>query len=995
MNFQFARITVIGVAILCLQAGGSVTAETRHVPGPVPAPSTTRGHSIRPRSRSQGPMSRQLLSKVDYGRLPLSFEENVGQVDDSVKFLARGAGYSLALKSTEAVFVLDGRTAASNRTGLRAGAPSKADIGSPSMLRMQLIGTAANARMAGGSALPGKVNYLIGNDSSRWKTNIPTYAKVVYRGIYPGVDLSYYGNQYKLEYDFIVAPGADPSKIAIGFSGAKQMRVGPKGDLVLSIRHADVRWHRPVVYQESNGKRSPVACRYVLQPHGRLSFDVGHYDGRRPLIIDPVFAYSTYLGSSFEDKATSIALDRDGNAYVTGQTTYSSDFIGTSNPPGGTVGFVSKLDPSGSFLRYSSFIGDLTPLSVAVDRNGAAYVAGYITAATLSVTNGAQATYGAGNGDGFLIKLNVFGNAVDYGTYLGGSGGDAAIAVALGPDGTAYVAGTTKSTDFRTVAAYQSHNSGKEDAFVVRIDTAITGPNSLLYSTYLGGSDDDEAVAIAVDAGGRFYVTGLTYSLDYPLAGAFQRTPKPIFVTAFDAKGAAPTYSTYFGSATVHALAVDNKRHAYITGNTTDAQLPIRNAVQTTLVGRSSGFGNQSDGFVTEFDTASSGDGSLIYSTYLGGLDAYIGIGIAVDVWGNTYISGTGEDASGSYPTVFVTKIGAGGGATLFSSVFSGHGDAHVGGMAVDPLGFVYVAGMTSATDFPTTAGAVQVHKAGPTGWDGSARDAFVFRMPTYTKLDFNGDGISDLLFQNSADGRLVYWLMQGDRMTSLGFLTPADPGPDWKVAGAADLNGDGQTDLIFQNASNGDVAYWLMNGVAAVKIGYITPRNPGVGWRLVGLADFNRDGYTDLLFRDDVRGNLYIWYMQGTNMISGGYLGGKDNGGAQDERVMAVGDLNNDGQADILFAQSPAGSLHAAYTRGDTFVPGAGGFLNPALPGENWSAAGLADLNGDGRPEILFQNAATGQLAYWEMDGVKLMSVGLPTPSNPGGPNWKLVGAN
>ncbi|MBI4491031.1 MAG: SBBP repeat-containing protein, partial [Deltaproteobacteria bacterium] len=401
-------------------------------------------------------LSREASALKSYGKLPLSFEVNQGQTDSQVKFLSRGRGYTLFLTSTEAALVLKQQAAGSRQktAGSKQQAGQTQRSALQTVLRMKLVGANLNPEIAP-EALVGKVNYFIGNDASKWRTNIPTYANVHYQGVYPGVDLVYYGQQGQLEYDFIVSPGADPTAIRLAFEGAGKIEIDDQGDLVLSTDGGEIRLRKPFVYQEVDGVKKEIQGSYVLNPKSKIQnlksvgFQVAAYDVSKPLVIDPVLNYSTYLGGSGNDAGMGIAVDSTGNAYVTGYTD-SVNFPtlnAVQGPQGGTDAFVTKVSPNGSALLYS--------------------------------------------------------------TYLGGSGNDVGSGIAVDSAGNAYVTGSTDSTNFPTSLALQ-FDQGATDAFVTKLS-----PNgsALLYSTYLGGAANDAGHGIAVDSTGNAYVTGYTDSV--------------------------------------------------------------------------------------------------------------------------------------------------------------------------------------------------------------------------------------------------------------------------------------------------------------------------------------------------------------------------------------------------------------------------------------------------------------------------------------------------
>ncbi len=442
-----------------------------------------------------------------YGKLPLHFEANHGQTDKDVRFLSRGSGYSLYLTASEAVLVLV-------KSDAKAQEESVA-------LRMGLVGGARKPLVNGLEEQPGKANYFIGKDRSKWRTNVPTYAKVQYHDVYPGIDLVYYGNQRQLGYDFVVAPGADPKKIVLGFKGTDKLEIDAEGDLVLHASGGDVRQHKPIIYQEIDRVRQEIDGRYVIKSGKRVGLQLAAYDTSRPLIVDPVLSYSTFLGGGGNDIARSVAADSDGNAYVTGQTT-SLNFPTTSGAFQTVRGFgndvfVTKLNPSGSALVYSSYLGGNdfdTGNAISIDANGNAYVTGTTKSADFPTTPGAFQP-ALGIGFGFVTKLDATGSTLVYSTYLGAGAQGAGIAVDA--QGNAYMTGQTGSAMFPTTpGAFQPvFGGGPVDAFVMKLNA---DGSALVYSTYLGGSNVEVGGGIAVDTGGNAYVTGGTDSTNFPTA---------------------------------------------------------------------------------------------------------------------------------------------------------------------------------------------------------------------------------------------------------------------------------------------------------------------------------------------------------------------------------------------------------------------------------------------------------------------------------------------
>src|SRR6266700_386271 len=629
-----------------------------------------------------------------YGKLPLHFEANRGQTDKDVRFLSRGAGYSLYLTASEAVLVLAKPNADAKgdvrATRERRDTPTRAQSVA---LRMSLVGAARKPVVSGLDEQPGKANYFIGKDRSKWRTNVPTYAKVHYQNVYPGIDLVYYGNQRQLEYDFVVAPGADPKKIALRFQGAEKVEIDAQGELVLHTTGGDMRQHKPVIYQEIDGVRRDIDGGYVIKSGKRVGFQIAAYDTSRPLIIDPVvLSYSTFLGGSFEDEGSGIAVDAAGNAYVTGMTA-SINFPTTPGAFNTTNGqfpaaFVTKLDPAGSTLVYSTYLGgsgDDRGRGIAVDSQGNAYVTGATLSTDFPTTVGAFQTASRGSAESFVTKLDPTGSTLVYSTYLGGTGQDNSAGIAVDTLGQAYVTGTTASPDFPTTpGAFQPAFAGPGptpngiggDAFVTKLDPS---GSTLVYSTYLRGGGPDVGSGITVDAPGNIYVTGATNSINFPTtAGAFQQnsgggSSNDAFVAKLDPKALGPlslVYSTFLGGSGPDrgsGIAVDANGNAYVTGVANSADFPTTAGAFQPIFGG----GGSGDAFVAKVNPTALGPLSLVYSSYLGGVGLDEGNGIAVDANGNAYVigrTGTNPDPNNNFPTT----------AGAFQATFGGGFDAFV-----------------------------------------------------------------------------------------------------------------------------------------------------------------------------------------------------------------------------------------------------------------------------------------------------------------------------
>jgi hypothetical protein len=676
----------------------------------------------RPPAPSPSPGGLEPRLAASYSRLPLRFERNDGQVDARVKFLARGPGHSLFVTPAEMVLSLRKGDGQRRKPGPLPGEVGRAATGA-SVLRVRLLGARRDAEAEGLEELPGRTNYFKGNDPRRWRTDIPGYARVRSRGVYPGIDVVYYVNQKQVEYDFVVAPGADPRRIRLGFEGARDLRLDAEGNLVVALDGGEVVHHRPRVHQEVASARRAVEGRFVLRGRKEAGFALGPYDTRQAVVIDPVLSYSTYLGGSEDDSGVGIAVDGQGSAYV-GGITLSADFP-TQDPlqtaPGSYDVFVAKLSPSGDGLVYSTYLGGSSSDfggNIAVDGQGSAYVVGETFSTDFPTQNPYQEDQP--NQDVFVTKLSPSGSSLVYSTYLGGGGDDYSSDVAVDGTGSAHVVGYTLSTDFPTLSAYQT-DQASYDVIVTKL--APSG-SSLVYSTYLGGDGADYGDGIAVDGPGSAYVTGTTLSTDFPTLNPLQpdQPSSDAFVTKLSPSGDSLVYSTYLGgdgSDDGRSLAVDGQGSAYVIGDTQSTDFPTQSPYQADQPGR--------DAFVTKLSP--SGD-SLVYSTYLGGNAVDNGIGIAVD--GSGSVHATGRTFSTDFPTrdpyqtdqplsdAFVTKLAPSGSTLSYSSYLGGAGDDIAAAIAVDSVGSAHVVGTTGSADFPTQ---------GPFQADQPLEDAFVAKL--------------------------------------------------------------------------------------------------------------------------------------------------------------------------------------------------------------------------------------------------------------------------
>jgi len=761
------------------------------------APVTAAQAEMTPASlATQGEAATRARLEQAFGHLPLYFVENQGQMDERVAYYIQGSDKTIYFTPEGVTFALTEGTQMANRRSQIGKSANRqisksanrhspfrypqqvgdSDIEGGAVRRwtvkLDFVGANPDVRPVGEEQQEAVISYFKGQPDE-WRTGLPTYSRLVYRDLWPGIDLVYYGTVDRLKYEFIVHPGADPGQIRLAYRGATGVAVNAAGQLEVGTPIGGFADDSPVAYQEIDGQRVAVDMAYQLandesQPGGSplaighaqfYGFSVGPYDRTHPLVIDPVvLVYCGYIGGSAWDAGGGIAVDGAGNAYVVG-TTGSSAADGfpvrvgpdlTYNGVGVLGGdvFVAKVNAAGTALAYCGYIGGSDGdegRGIAVDGAGNAYVVGQTESSEAEgfpVTVGPDLTYNGGDNDAFVAKVNAAGTALAYCGYIGGSDYDWGNGIAVDGAGNAYVVGSTYSTEAEgfpvTVGPDLTHNGGDSDAFVAKVSAAGKG---LVYAGYIGGSDWDGSSDIAVDGAGNAYVVGSAYST---AAGGFPVTVGPdltyngysdAYVAKVNAAGTGLVYAGYIGGSDSDGgsgIAVDGAGNAYVVGGTTSSAaegFPV-------TVGPDLTHNGDSDAFVAKVSAAGTG---LVYAGYIGGSNEDNGNDIAVDGAGNACVVGytdsseaegfpvtVGPDLTynGGYGDVFVAKVNAAGTALAYCGYIGGSDEEHGSGIAVDGAGSAYVVGRTYSSEaqgFPVTAGPDLTHNGGD--------DAFVAKV--------------------------------------------------------------------------------------------------------------------------------------------------------------------------------------------------------------------------------------------------------------------------
>ncbi len=963
------------------------------------SPSTSAGVQSFPSSSPQfqktpGPAAARTAADLNFGKMPLCFLPNQGQLDEAVAFYVQGKDKTLYFGPDGITFSLYDLAERASRQSGGPEAEGERDRSLPQArwnVKLDFMSANPDVRPVGEDRAAGVVSYFKGRPED-WRTGLPTYSRIVYRELWPGIDLAYSGNVNELKYEFIVHPGGDPSQIRLAYRGATGVKVDEAGQLQVHTPAGSFRDGTPVAYQEIDGRRLPVALAYSLSdpaampaaekprndqnedtPYSAVTygFAVGGYDHTQPLVMDPVmFVYCGFLGGSNLEYGRAVACDASGNAYITGYTASSqATFPVTTGPDltyaGGYDAFVAKVNAAGTGLVYCGYIGGLSDdygQGIAVDASGNAHITGrtYSTESSLPVTVGPDLTHN-GSFDAFVAKINASGTGLIYCGYIGGSGDDWGWGIGLDGTGNAYISGNTNSTESTfpvTVGPDLTYNGGSGDVFAAKVNAAGTG---LSYCGYIGGDYDEYGYAIAVDGSGRAYLAGKVDSF----AGTFPVTVGPdltfgggsdAYVARVNAAGTGLDYCGYIGGIGNdygYGVAVDGSGNAYVTGHTRSYQdtFPVSVGPDLTFNG-----GTQ-DVFVVKVNPSGTG---FVFGGYIGGSANEYAYAVSVDSTGNAYVVGDTASTEASFPVCggpdlsynggssdgFVAMVKASGQGLVYCGYLGGSGYDQVYGVAADGSG-AFITGFTdsAATGFPVVAG--------PDLTLNGNYDAFVARVtgpplwePRHAAGDFDGDGADELAIDFGASGA---WLWDNGAWSQ---LTPVNP----EGLLTAQVEG-GQPDRIV--ADLGALGVWQWGGGAWTQLS-------GVNAESLAVFEDDADGNSEVL-GDFGAAGLWSWSGTSWTQLSGvnaDYVTGND--------------FDGNGADDVLGDFGPTGLW--LWTGGTWSI----------LSGVNADYMTVGDFTDDGISESLVGDFGTTGLWKWtgglwmQLSGVNsdLVVVGNPDPA-------------
>ena len=907
-----------------------------------------------------------------FNSLPLHFVENKGQLDAIVRFHSGFQGGHLYLAPREIVYQFFSpkinkageQTRRCSSDGKTGGEPAWVSEN----IRLVFMNAGPTVSLEGQGETGAKANYFSGNDSSQWVREARMFRRIVYRNIYPSIDLVVSGGRGRIKHEYRIQAGGDAGSIRLAYEGQDTLLINDRGQLEVRGQTGGLLEDTPFCYQTIGGQTVPVEAHYQILPNGAVTFAVGEHRRDRELVIDPEILYSSFLGGGSSDCGYGIAADGSGNVYVAG-TTATSNFPVTGGSydtsfNGNTDVFVAKFNYSGTSLLYSTFIGGGSAdcgYGITVDGSGNAYITGRTESSNFPTTAGAYDGSANGGSDAFAVKLNAAGSALVYSTYLGGSNQDYGYAIALDSAGSVFIAGKTASANYPTTAgAYDtSHSGSNHDAFVTKLNATGT---DLQYSTYLGGIQDDCGNGIALDGSGNAHVTGYTESSDFPTTPHAYDTSKSlyrdVFVTKFNAPGSSLLYSTFLGGSaddSGHAISVDGSGCACITGSTASSNFPATSGSYDT-----SHNGN-TDAFAARLNASGSG---LVYSTFLGGGFDDSAAGIAADGTGSACL--IGFTASANFPTtsdaydksangmtdVFITKLNATGTVLVYSTYLGGGSDDFGNAVSADESGNAFLTGNTKSSDFPVTPGAYDTTF-------NKVEDAFVVRLSEILPAlpvskhaigDFDGDGVNEIAVDFGAAGISVWDSGSWSPLTS--------NNPESLIAG----NFDGVLDDEIA-ADFGRLGLWIWNN-SAWRI--ISPQNPD---RIIA-ADTDGNGRLEVLGDFGTLG-LWLWNGSSWSQLSGSnadFMSAADvDGNNDDELAVDFGPLGlwlRNGSSWSQYSSVDPDFLVAADTDGtgdDELVVDCGllglwirnGAIWTSLFSSDSSLLAAADLDGNGSDEV------------------------------------------
>jgi hypothetical protein len=961
-----------------------------------------------------------MKAEADFGRMPLYFIANRGQMDDRVAYYIQGKDKTLFFTSEGVTFVLTkpeplkkGRETSNTRNLplCKEGQASERYV-----VKLDFVSARSDVRPVGEEKTEAVISYFKGKPEE-WKTGLPTYSRIIYKNLWPGIDLAYYGTVNRLKYEFIVHPGADPRTIRLAYRGADGMKVNEKGQLEVRTRQGDLFDDSPVAYQEIGGKRASIPLAYLVEEKSRdgsmgdsqkveaetrsysYGFRVGEYDHSRPLILDPaVIIYCGYIGGSNIEYGNGIAVDSSGCAYITGYTGSTEDtFPDTVGPDltfndGYEDAFVAKVKSDGTGLVYCGYIGgsgDERGNGIAVDTSGCAYITGYTSSSQVSlpvgfpVTVGPDLTFNGGYYDAFVAKVKANGTGLTYCGYIGGSGDDYGCGIAVDKLNYPYITGRTDSDQSSFPITTGPNYQGSGDAFVAEINSDGIG---FYYCRYIGGYDQDEGYGIAVDSSYNAYIVGTTgssESYNFPVTVGPDLTlngGSDAFVAKVNSSGSTLFYCGYIGGSDTdvgYGIAVDSSGCAYVTGQTASTQATFPESVGPDLT-----FNGSWDAFAAKVKADGSG---LVYCGYIGGSSDDYGQGIAVDSSGNAFITGytwstestfpvtVGPDLTyndpgdSSFSDAFVAKVKASGIGLVYCGYIGGGGRDRGFAIAVDSLGSAYVTGVTTSdsTTFPA--------KVGPDLSVGGY-DAFVAKIYYFIKNDFNGDGQEDILWRYyGSGGKNAVWYMGYSGSSSIGLEPFAQTSGQKK---AMDMFQGNPPEKIYVDPCEAEGLIYQEVEVKTQEMGEVE----GVQILMDPTQTFK--GLKEL---DKAMAKEGIVTMLGSKIIGIAYLNPVTDLNWQ---IVGTGDFNGDGWPDILWRHYVSGYNAVWYMKGATLIGSA--YLN-AVTGLNWQIVGTGDFNGDGWSDILWRYYGSGgNNVVWYMKGAT--RIGYAYLSAVTDLNWKIV---